>query len=47
VLRVAFLSDRDGNFEVYRANGNGSAILRLTDLPEFNQVWAQGWAPLP
>lgn len=40
--RLAFMSDRDGNFEVYVANADGSGPTRLTDNPlqDENPVWS-------
>ena len=33
--RIAFSSDRDGNFEIYSMNANGTGVLRLTN----NSKW--------
>ena len=40
--RVAFMSNRDGNFEIYVANADGSDVHRLTDDPanDFNPAWS-------
>ena len=31
--RIAFSSNRDGNFEIYVVNGDGSGLKRLTNDP--------------
>jgi Tol biopolymer transport system component len=36
--RIAFYSDRDGDFEVYLMNADGSAQIRLTTHPGFDGV---------
>ncbi|MCI0777636.1 MAG: PD40 domain-containing protein [Chloroflexi bacterium] len=40
--RIVFISDRDGNAEVYVMNSNGSDVLRLTETPaeELSPVWS-------
>jgi Tol biopolymer transport system component len=40
--RIAFMSDRDGNFEIYVVNADGSQERRLTREPEFDRdpVWS-------
>ena len=40
--RLAFMSDRDGNFEIYVAGADGSGQTRLTDNPldDGNPVWS-------
>ncbi len=40
--RIVFISDRDGNPELYVSNGDGSGLLRLTDTPaeELSPVWS-------
>ncbi len=42
--RIAFSSDRDGNFEVYVMNADGSGQTRLTDNPgiDTNPAWSPG-----
>jgi Tol biopolymer transport system component len=35
--RIAFVSERDGNFEIYTANPDGTDPVRLTDDPSFDQ----------
>jgi dipeptidyl aminopeptidase/acylaminoacyl peptidase len=42
-LQVAFVSDRDGNREIYAANADGSSPRRLTDNPATDQFPA--WSP--
>src|SRR5919108_2709992 len=39
---LAFMSNRDGNFDIYVANGEGSGVRRLTDdlRNDFNPVWS-------
>ncbi len=34
--RIAFQSCRDGNFEIYVMNADGSGVRRLTDDPKFD-----------
>ena len=41
--RIAFLSDRDGNFEVYVMNADGSGQTRLTTSPNFDA--GPTWSP--
>ena len=31
--RIAFSSDRDGDWEIYATNADGSGVTRLTDAP--------------
>ena len=40
--RIAFISNREGNYELYVANADGSRIARLTDDPgnDFNPAWS-------
>ena len=40
--RIAFASDRDGNFEVYEMNADGAGVTRLTDTPasDINPAWS-------
>ena len=40
--RLAFMSNRDGNFEIYLADANGSNVRRLTEDPgnDFNPDWS-------
>jgi WD40 repeat protein len=35
---IAFQSDRDGNYEIYVMNGDGSGLMRLTDNPADDEV---------
>jgi TolB protein len=39
---LVFVSNRDGNREIYVMNGDGSGLKRLTDNPTFdgNPTWA-------
>ena len=41
--KIAFASDRDGNYEIYVMNADGSGQTRLTDNPADDGVPA--WAP--
>jgi endonuclease YncB( thermonuclease family) len=41
--RIAFMSDRDGNWEIYLVNLDGSGLRRLTDSPANDGLPA--WAP--
>jgi hypothetical protein len=40
--RIAFSSNRDGNFEIYVMNADGSAQTRLTNNPAYGQ--APAWS---
>jgi TolB protein len=40
--RIAFTSDRDGNFEIYVMNADGTALTRLTDAPD---NFLPSWSP--
>ena len=46
--RIAFTSNRDGNFEIYVMNADGSGQTRLTDNPAVDRYpsWTQG-TPTP
>src|SRR5215207_11048155 len=39
---IAFQSNRDGNYEIYVMNGDGSGLTNLTDNPadDFGPVWS-------
>lgn len=39
VGHLAFDSDRTGNFELYRADGDGQGVRQLTDDPVFDSWW--------
>jgi formylglycine-generating enzyme required for sulfatase activity len=41
--RIAFVSDRDGNREIYVMNADGSGQTRLTDNPALD--WTPAWSP--
>src|SRR5688572_9073514 len=41
--RVAFMSDREGNFEVYVVNADGSGLVRLTSDPALDTY--PEWSP--
>src|SRR5947208_14071250 len=41
--RIAFVSTRDGNREVYVMASDGSAQTRLTNVPEWD--YEPGWSP--
>jgi Tol biopolymer transport system component len=41
--RVAFVSERDGNAEIYVMNADGSDVTRLTDTPAVE--WLPIWSP--
>ena len=45
--RIAFASDRDGNWEIYVMNADGSGQTRLTDNPawDFSPSWSTERAP--
>jgi TolB protein len=40
--RIAFISNRDGNFEIYTMNEDGSGVVRLTDnsVGDFRPAWS-------
>jgi Tol biopolymer transport system component len=40
--RIAFVTDRDGNFEIYVMNVDGTNTINLTNNPatEFNPTWS-------
>ncbi|TRO54609.1 translocation protein TolB, partial [Candidatus Bathyarchaeota archaeon] len=41
--KIAFNSDRDGNFEIYVMNADGSNVTRLTNNSDYDTVpW---WSP--
>ncbi len=40
---IAFATDRDGNYEIYVMQSDGSALTRLTNLPEGD--WDPAWSP--
>lgn len=42
-VRIAFVSTRDGNFEVYVMKADGSGVTRLTDNPATD--WSPAWSP--
>jgi dipeptidyl aminopeptidase/acylaminoacyl peptidase len=44
--RIVFTSWRDGNYEVYVMNANGSRERNLSRSPSTDDV-AEGWQPLP
>ena len=41
--RIAFVSDRDGNWEIYVMDADGSNQQRLTDNPDWD--WGASWSP--
>ncbi len=41
--RIAFASDRGGNWDIYVMNADGSGVTRLTDHPSFDQ--GPTWSP--
>jgi len=41
--RLAFVSKRDGNNEIYLMNPDGSALINLTNNPAFD--WEPAWSP--
>ena len=41
--RIAFMSDRDGDHEIYIMNADGSGVLQLTDNDSGD--WAPSWSP--
>jgi dipeptidyl aminopeptidase/acylaminoacyl peptidase len=40
--KIAFESNRDGNYEIYSMNSNGTGLERLTNNPtdDFNAAWS-------
>ena len=43
-VRIAFMSNRDTNFEIYMMERDGTELTRLTDLSEVNKV-LPAWSP--
>ena len=43
--QMAFASDRDGNFEIYVMDADGSGLTRLTKDPASDGQ--PGWSPVP
>ena len=43
--RIAFSSDRDGDFDVYVMNADGSGVTNLSDNPAEDSLPA--WSPVP
>ena len=41
--KIAFVSDRDGDWEIYVMNADGSGQTNLTNNPEDD--WAPAWSP--
>lgn len=41
--KIAFTSDRDGDYEIYTMNPDGSAVVKLTDNSAFD--YAPSWSP--
>ena len=41
--RTAFSSERDGNWDIYVMNADGSGVTRLTEHPEID--WGPDWSP--
>ena len=41
--RLAFVSDRAGNFEIYSMRWNGRKVVRLTDNPALDTIPDWGW----
>jgi len=41
--RIAFVSDRDGNFEIYSMNPDGSGVVPLTT--DSGEDWNPAWSP--
>ena len=41
--KIAFISDRDGNFEIYTMDADGTNLVRLTDHPAFDAF--PSWSP--
>ena len=41
--RIAFASDRDGNWEIYVVNADGSGLVRLTNDPAADST--PSWSP--
>ena len=45
--RLVFSSDRDGHFEIYSVNTDGTGLKRLSDTPATRQNISIGWQALP
>jgi TolB protein len=43
--QIAFVSERDGNFEIYVMNADGGNVRRLTNNPGVD--FYPSWCPLP
>ena len=43
--KIAFESSRDGNYEIYIMNSDGSGIYNLTNHP--SDDWYPSWSPIP
>ena len=43
--RIAFVSDRDGNDEIYVMNADGSGVRRLTNNSANDRYWYPAWSP--
>ncbi len=44
VGQIAFVSNRDGNYELYLMNADGSSQQRLTNTPDVTE-WLPAWSP--
>ena len=42
--KIVFVSNRDGNYEIYSCNADGSNITRLTNTPADYEAWP-AWSP--
>jgi Tol biopolymer transport system component len=45
--KVVFSSDRNGHFEIYTINTNGTGLKRLTNTPQTYQNISLGWQAVP